>query len=128
MCATGVERPDTTVAIPVVHGRVKALREQEQKQRSAWRPKQPVDDVQGNRKYAFHISNDSSSTICANIGGVKLEMLVDSGATSNIISGGKNLRPRKYGPTPMQHLQMEENYIQMPQTNLGHSRGLSHVK
>lgn len=45
-----------------------------------------VNDVQIDREYACHISCDSSSTICVNVGGVKLEMLVDSGATSNIIS------------------------------------------
>ena len=45
-----------------------------------------MNNVQGNCEYAFHISGDKSSTICVNIGEVKLEMHVDSGATSDILS------------------------------------------
>lgn len=38
------------------------------------------------REYAFTVSSNESPTIGVNIGGVEMEMLVDSGATSNIIS------------------------------------------
>ena len=36
-----------------------------------------VNNVQGNCENAFHVSSDKSSTICVNIGGVKLEMFVN---------------------------------------------------
>ena len=44
-----------------------------------------VNQVQGNCEYAFHVSGDNASTVSVSIGGVNLDMLVDSGATSNII-------------------------------------------